>query len=119
MKDVARQEIQRLFAQYIAEKNGLTVEEATARIADGTYPRAHKRAKKKKAPAPVQAKAKKKPLTTAQRIARRLRAEGGRRGSPTVQGGAPDWASDGKEKKRVLFGRSLGGLQQIRAQVWG
>ena len=76
------------FAEYIAKKNGLTVEDALAKVRDGTYPRAP--AKVKKPGKAGRSKGGKKPPTLAQKIAKRLGPEGGGRGgSPTVQGGAP------------------------------
>jgi hypothetical protein len=83
-----RDKLERDFAAYIAKKNGLTIEEALARVSDGTYPRAPTKAKKRGSSAQPKRGTKRK--TAAQRIAKRLGPDDGRRGgSPTVQGGSP------------------------------
>lgn len=88
MNKTTSEELERDFAAYIAKKNGLSMEEALARVQDGSYPRAP--AKVKKRGSSAQPKKGKKPLTVAQRIAKRLGPDDGRRGgSPTVQGGSP------------------------------
>jgi hypothetical protein len=78
------------FARYIAKKNGLTLEEALARVRDGSYPKAPVKTKKMRAAALNPFPPKKKPLTTAQRIAKRLGPDDARYGgNPFMQGGSP------------------------------
>ena len=82
-----RADLEKHFAQYIAKRNGLTMERAIMQIRDGAYA--------KPPPHPVKPKVKsapgtKKPKTLAQRIRRRLGPDDGRTdGSPVVQGGSP------------------------------
>ena len=86
-KEEDRVRLEAEFAQYIAERNGLTIEQALAQVRDGTYARAPKKAKK---PGKETVQGGKKPKTLAQRIRKRLGPDDGRKGgSPTVQGGSP------------------------------
>lgn len=86
-KAQTRVDLETHFAQYIAKRNGLTVEEAIVQVKEGTYAKPQPKPKKAKSKAALGAK---KPKTLAQRIRKRLGPDDGRTGgSPTVQGGSP------------------------------